>query len=43
MPRRHPELSFLTKADLELKDWRFDELTNPGRFQSVPSGTSSLY
>lgn len=31
VPRHHPELSFIDKADLELKDWQFGELTNQGR------------
>ncbi|WWD05867.1 hypothetical protein V865_003951 [Kwoniella europaea PYCC6329] len=38
MPRRHPELSFLTKTDLKLKDWDFDGLTDQGRKQSWISG-----
>lgn len=31
VPRHHPELSFIDKADLELKDWHFDGLTDQGR------------
>ncbi|OWZ53870.1 phytase [Cryptococcus neoformans c45] len=38
VPRHHPELSFIDKADLELKDWQFDGLTNQGRKAAWRSG-----
>ncbi|WVQ80361.1 hypothetical protein IAT38_002466 [Cryptococcus sp. DSM 104549] len=37
-PRHHQELSFLTKADLELKDWVFDGLMDQGRKAAWISG-----
>lgn len=30
-PRRHPELDFLNKADLDMTGWRFDALMDQGR------------
>ena len=30
-PRRHTELAFLSKADLQMTGWRFDELMDQGR------------
>jgi hypothetical protein len=31
VPRRHAELAFLEKADLDLTGWKFDGLLNQGR------------
>ncbi len=31
LPRRHPELAFLDKADLAMTGWKFDELMDQGR------------
>nr|XP_031863612.1 uncharacterized protein CI109_000864 [Kwoniella shandongensis]KAA5530684.1 hypothetical protein CI109_000864 [Kwoniella shandongensis] len=38
IPRHHPELVFLAKADLELKDWVFDGLMDQGRKAAWKSG-----
>jgi len=37
VPRRHPELTFLTKADMTLEDWKFGELMDQGRKACVPT------
>lgn len=31
VPRHHPELAFIDKADLDLEDWQFGRLTDQGR------------
>ncbi|KAK4686161.1 hypothetical protein P7C73_g3973, partial [Tremellales sp. Uapishka_1] len=38
LPRRHPELAFLAKADLQMTGWEFDGLMNSGRKESWRSG-----
>ncbi|WVR03471.1 hypothetical protein IAU60_000462 [Kwoniella sp. DSM 27419] len=38
VPRGHPELAFLRDADLELKAWDFDGLTDQGRKAAWVSG-----
>jgi hypothetical protein len=38
IPRKYGELSFLSKADLAMTGWKFDELLNQGRKACVNSG-----
>ncbi|WVQ93834.1 hypothetical protein IAU59_000912 [Kwoniella sp. CBS 9459] len=38
IPRNHPELAFLAKTELSLKDWEFDGLMDQGRKQAWMSG-----
>ncbi|ORY34332.1 histidine phosphatase superfamily [Naematelia encephala] len=38
VPRRHPELAFLSRADLKMEGWKFDQLMDQGRKAAWRSG-----